>query len=352
MKKLSLVAITAFCVVNLYACQDTSWVYEYGDTTVTPGLYIAYQIQMYSSAQMHEDVDFMLPLMSQNIEGVSATVYINEQTRDAVERYIAIEYEFDRLGLSFSEQDLIEINEMVAGFGEVQSFYEQNGVGLVSYEKMAICEQKAICIFKAYYAEGGTDEVPTSVIDEYFDENYAAINVVDVVIEKEDDMTEEQIAVCIEEARIYAQAMANRINNDGSTFNDSVDIYVRDRSGFAEDEALNAYSVDDASTISYVQKGSYTTPQAILDVVFDEMNSYDGKAHVIEVESSFYVVVRYDILEDEEKLEEYREGILYEVQADTFIETIESVATDISSGVIANDASIKRYSPDKIEFYY
>lgn len=50
MKRIAAGLIAVSALLSLAACKDTTWSYKIDDTTITSGMYIAYQVNAYMEA--------------------------------------------------------------------------------------------------------------------------------------------------------------------------------------------------------------------------------------------------------------------------------------------------------------
>ena len=96
-----------------------------------------------------------------------------------------------------------------------------------------------------------------------------------------------------------------------------------------------------------IEKADKTVPCAeVAEKVFDGMNK--GDIEIVETADGehYYLVLKLDILEDEEYFTTARDSLLSEMKYDEF----EGIVTEwtAAQSVSKNDAAYKRYDPEKI----
>lgn len=69
---------------------------------------------------------------------------------------------------------------------------------------------------------------------------------------------------------------------------------------------------------------------------------------IVEDDENYYVTIRYDILADESKYEDYHDTLLSNLKGDEYDEMVKSWYTDYS--VDTNEDSVNRYKLTNIEF--
>lgn len=74
-KRIAAGLLCAAAACSFTACKDTTWAYKIQDTTITAGMYIAYQINAYMEAQ-NEAEDTTKDVLEQQIDGKDATAWI------------------------------------------------------------------------------------------------------------------------------------------------------------------------------------------------------------------------------------------------------------------------------------
>lgn len=352
-KRIIAAAVVICTMVSLTACKDTTWAYKYGDYTVNAGLYIANTITAFSQAQTHADVNpEVKDPLKQTLDGKPAKQWIIDRAKELCDEYIAVEKEFDKMGLTLSDEDKSVIdNKTKVGYDALGYIYDKNGVGIESYRKIVTSGQKKDIIFDKYYAKGGSEEVPNDDLLVYFEDNFALVNSFTVELETGTELTEEQKEKN-KELEAKAEEYVELINSKKKTFNEVMDMYVHYLDGDTHDDS-DAEDVikKDEETTTLVKKDSTVPSEKAVKAIFDDME-VDGDAIVIPDDKALYVTVRYDVTKDETKYDEMREAVLYEVKGEEFLEKIKTWAEAVKGEAVANEASIKRYDPKNIDMSY
>lgn len=341
LKKISVLAISLALILSLASCGDTSWVVKSGDTTVSSGMYIAYQLNHFSSMIQHEDFNPEIDdLMKQTIEDKKAKDYVNDKATEDAKTYIAVEEMFTELGLEFTEEELAA-QEQQFGFewSYFGTLYEQNSVGKSSYEKISLNRAKQRKIFDSIYGKGGTSEVPDADLLVHFKENYVDVNVLDLTTTN--DANEPLSATEIEAVKTKAQGYVDRINA-GESFNTVKVEYENEKLPEGEEKVTEI--PDDQESKQIINKEDDAQHADLIKGAFDtkELN----KAVLIEGSESMFVLVKYDVTADKDNFDEMRSYVLTNLKGDEFTKTLEERASKVEADV--NSASISRYNPKNL----
>ena len=94
-----------------------------------------------------------------------------------------------------------------------------------------------------------------------------------------------------------------------------------------------------------IYKEDETLTQKIKDGIF---GAETGVPTIVEDDENYYVTIRYDILEDESRFEDYHDTLLSNLKGDEYDEMVKSWYADYS--VETNEDSAKRYKLTNIKF--
>ena len=107
---------------------------------------------------------------------------------------------------------------------------------------------------------------------------------------------------------------------------------------------VEEYSLDDFTSNRKVVKIDSKVPdETVEQKVFNEMS--DGDIVIIEEDEHYYIVQKYDILEDESYYASAKDSLLHEMKDEDYKELTKSWTDSVS--VTFNDKAIKRYLPTK-----
>ncbi len=354
-KRIAVVCAAALMSLSLTACGDTSWVYKSGESTVSSGVYLAYLTQGYLSGQGESDFDSTIKnIWKQSIGGQSYKDYVTAYAKDASARYIAVEQKFDELGLELSEEDEQTIDTQVYYLWDLygmSSYYQPNGTSEASFRKIIASSIKEDLIFEKYYGEGGLEEVSKEDLVEELLDNYADINYFEMSFADGDDAV--MTSAEIEALKAQAEEYAERINSGEATFNE-VQTEYEDEVAKAEaeenEEEFVATDPDDIEkdedTKSLISKDSTSPSEEFVTTIFEDVKT--GKATVITIDTSYYVVVKYDINDDlEDNLDAARSSILNTLKAAEFTELTETWTQAVAAE--ENTSALHKYNPKNIK---
>lgn len=344
-----LVVILAVCMAfTAVGCHAPTWVYEYDDVQISSGVYLAVLLSSYSTAA--SKVSSGTALLKQEIDGMSAADWIVKDAKEALARYVGIERKFDELGLTLSELDLAEIEQSVQStWAQIGSVYEENAVGQESYRKLVTNTKKGNMIFEKYYGTGGLEAVPNSQLFEHFKDNYAVVNTLALSIASATaNLTDEQKAKN-EEIKKLAESYVEEYNKGKKTINELYDAYQHYLNDSEHDSSDAADKIGkDEDTRWLLHKDEKYPTEAVATVIFNDMKPNNKVAKLVSDTSAYYVVVRYEISQDDEDFEEAKLSILSDIKGDEFNEMIDEWAADVEDPTV-NGNSLSVYKPSKIK---
>ena len=353
-KRIAALGLAVLLSLSLTACSDTSWVYKTDDNTVSSGVYLGYLTTAYLNGQSEADFNKELSnIWKQQIGGVSYKDYCIAEAEEASKRHLAIAAKFDEMGLEFDEEDISSLDYQVEVYWAYyyQQYLEPNGTSKESYRKIAESSLKESAIFEAYYGKDGIEEVPQEdiidiMLDEYVDVNYFEISFAD---------EEGAVLPAAEKDELLAKAedYVNRINEGKNTFNEVKTEYEDGVAKAAAEENGTEFTAtspedieDDKDTKSLLHKNA-TTPNAdFVKSAFEDVKV--GKATVLTIGTSYFVVVKYDINDDlENNLDSCRNSVLNTLKGDVFMKLINEWTDAVT--MTENTSALHKYSPKNIE---
>ena len=341
-------AALAVCMVLPFtACSgDTTWVYDYDGEKISAGLYIAFTMSAYTQVSSQEEYDSEKDFFDQTIEEKTTEQWIIDKAQEMADEYVATNRKFDELGLTLTEEEQAEIDNSVESvWSYYGTMYEDNGVAKTTYAKLVETQQKRQKIFMKYYGEGGLEEVPVDQLETHFKENFASVNIFSITLNSGDDLTDEQKEQN-EEREAKAQEYVDLINSGEKTFNEVRDMATHLLADTEhDDEGADDVIENDDETKTYVHIDSTSPSEKLVQSIFNDVK-VDGEAKLLKEDNTYYIVKRYDVMEDEKNFEEMRETILGDVKSDDFVKEVESWTSQLTR--VTNDAAVKRYSPRNI----
>ncbi|WMJ22085.1 hypothetical protein RBG61_08735 [Paludicola sp. MB14-C6] len=348
MKKMIAVLIIACTMLSLTACQDTTWAYDYNGKKIPSGLYIAFTMDAYSQAMYHKDIKSDIKnLMKQTLDKKPAKQWIIDSAKATADRYVAIDNQFEVLGLKLTESDQKMIKKSTDDkWEQVGKYYEPNGVSKETMNLVSINQQKESVIFEKYYGKGGIEEVSNANLLIHFKENFASVNMLKIPLETGDKLTDEQ-KTNNKTLKAKADEYAKLINEQGKSYNEVQDAFIHYKAGSKHNpNAKDDVILKDEDTKQYIKKDSKVPSEKVVKAVFNDLKP-DGKAVVIPDEDAYYVAIRYDVTKDPSQFDKMRESILFDVKGEDFKKLVDKWKEPLKP--TANNASINRYDPKKIK---
>lgn len=330
-----------------------------------------------SSTSESEEAD----VFESTIDGKSYSDWIVEDTRQGVLRFVAIQRECERLGISLDEDEknaiISSIDEQwdddslsyygldFATWGE---YYESMGMGKESLKELSLVDSLNEKLFLHYYDEGGEWAVSDEEFEKAANDSYAAYNLITLQYVDYNGnplITDEEKKGIVDTVQGYA----DRLNNGESIIDVMYDYNLLTAQNKARATAEKEYSEDKANGLTkeeYVQKAvdDVDVSRADDEKQYDEMIekadspvteeltdfifslATDGKAYVLEGKTSAYMVVRKSVLELENWELYYRTDVLREAKGEEFDSRMDLICQNYD--VVQNDYLVnKKYSPEK-----
>lgn len=326
---------------------NTTEIASYGDgETVPAGVYLYYQLTAYQNG-IYQVPDYQKDPIKQEIDGVPFGDWVIQEAQESVKRHVAAELEFERLGLSLTEEEtdsaLAGVNAAWESSGAV---FEKNGIAKSSLEAVALAGAKYARLFPAYYGEGGEKEVSEAELLSYYQENYRRIT--QLVFSKNG-----ADGAPLDEAGL--KELNERINRyierfeAGESFHSLLEQKDQeDAAAAGRDPVSHEEHKDDEFYHDIVLSRDLTSyySQEFLDAVFasDELNV----PTLYEADGYFSVFIRKDLMADPDDFANGKSTLLANMKNTEFEVGLLSVADQ--NGMIFNDTAVKRYQPKNLKF--
>ena len=357
-KKAASMGLAVLMAGSLAACEiggNTKWVAQAGDLTVPAGVYIDLMIGSYSTITADMGADVKNPL-KEDVDGVPVTDQIEEDARQALYEYIAIEQKFDEMGLTVDPADEAAVQSDVEQFWPyIGDTMQTNGVSKESYAAVYLNSIKRSLIFDAIYGEGGSEEVPESELKEKFQNDYAKIVVMPLQFTQTEDGT------VSEESKQKATDLANKyleLANAGGDMQELIaqakeEFYATEETG---EESSDAESAESAGTteeqtepekedFTFVYRESSPYDETVTNAIFD---AAIGTPTLVESDTGVYLFQRYDVNEDPEDFNARKSTLISLLRSDAFTQKVGEWANSLS-GIVLNDAAFERYTPSRLK---
>lgn len=404
-KKISAAVLAAAAAITLSGCTENGYIMTVDGMDIRTGVYLSLQqtsinlanqkVEELKSADGADETssdtsassdtassDEEVDVFEYTIDGKTYSDWIINDTREGVLRFVGIQRECERLGITLTEEEKNEIINSVneqwedttiayygldfANWGE---YYESMGMGIESMKELSIVDSLNEKLFLSYYGEGGQWAVTDEEFSTKANELYAAYNLIAL---QYTDYTGTPLLTDAEKQEINdtVNNYAERFNNDDSLIDIMYDYSLRLAQDKARAEAEKEYSEEKAEGLTkeeYIQKAvddvdvAAAEDESEFDEVIEKASSplteeltdfifslpLDGKAYVYEGTSSAYMVVRKSVLDLEGWEDYYRSDILREMKGEEFDSKMDLICQNYD--VVQKDYLVNtKYSPKKI----
>lgn len=337
-----LAATLAFCCAS---CGDTSWAMEVNDTQVPAGIYILNQFSAFSEASSHEDYDSETTnIWDMELDGKDFADWINDTAVDLTKEYIQVENMFAEAGLSLTEDDNDTLDYYKSmQWSSVSDIYNDVGIGESSYDSWMANQLKKQRLFDYYYSAEGPEPVDDSQLWDSFLENYAKVHMITFSLTDDTGtaLDSDGQAAVKETADAYLQRA-----QQGEDMASLIVDYQKQQAADDGEEEPDESTIDTATQL--IEKGevSFTNyiPDAINSGIFE--TAQVGVPVLLEDDSAYYLVLRYDLTGDQESFDQVRSTLLSDLKSGDFDTLISDAADDLS--VTYNDNAMDQFTPQKV----
>lgn len=328
-------ALAAVMMFALTACAgaNAAWVVDVDGEQIPTGLYLYYQFNSYQEAAA-QVTDTETDVLKQRIEDQDASVWIYSKTIEKCKRQIAVEREFDKLGLALTEDQQAYIDNntdyILSIYGTV---FENNGIGKETVKNALTVDIKASAIFAKYYGAGGLEEVADATLKDYFVKNYAVAYAFGLGTSGQDEATVAKI-------KTSANNALNSLKS-GKKVGETAAQFVKEANPDAD--VTEADSTDDNYKLT-IRKDDAGMPETMRDAIFA---AKADEPFLFDKEDLVYVIVRKDIASDTATYDNMKSEILQAIKGQEFTDKITALGKDLPT--TENKDAVSYYSPKKIK---
>ncbi|MGI5959575.1 MAG: hypothetical protein ACOX60_09190 [Massiliimalia sp.] len=343
-KKASAAFMAVTLCLSAASCGDTSWAMKVEDTQVPAGIYILNQFSAYNDATSHEDFDAeKADIWDNKLDDKDLADWINDTAADKTKEYIQIENMFAEAGLSLdnSDQQTLDYYKSMQ-WSSSEDIYNDIGVAESSYESWMLNQLKKQKVFDYYYSAEGPAPVDEATLKESFLANYAKVHMISF------SLLDDTGAALDDEGKAAVKATADSYLQRAQQGEDMPSLII----DYQKQQAADSESEFDESTVDttaqVIKKGemSFTNyiPDAVNSGIFE--TAQIGQPILLEDESGYYLVLKYDLTDDQEAFEEVRSAILSDLKSDEFDQIVSDAADGLK--VTYNDEAIDQFTAKKV----
>ena len=190
-KRIIAAAISSVMILTSVGCttgKNTAYALTVDGYQVKAGVYIYYSYTALTEAKNlaakqdeNLDVSDEKSLKKIKIEGKDFLTFVKDKTTESCVDHVAVMKHFDELELSLTQDELDEIDEYVeSSWQNNEDMFTENGISKDSIKEIMTSSYKSDAIFKAYYGEGGSENVTEDQLKDFYTENNARVKFVDM----------------------------------------------------------------------------------------------------------------------------------------------------------------------------
>ena len=193
-KKAGAVLLALCSALSCASCgESTANAMKVANYDVRAGIYLYYATSAYNEAievlrkggENFDDIEdskgYQKILDKSDIDAVTAEEWIQNKAEEYCKTFVAIEQEFDALGLTLSGEQLAAADSSAASsmtyYGQ---FFEDTGISVQSVKDIILNSYKQDAIWNAYYGEGGSKDIQEQELYDYYAENHFRIKYIEM----------------------------------------------------------------------------------------------------------------------------------------------------------------------------
>lgn len=353
MKKIVSAILAAMMLISVSGCgaSDTSWIAKSGDNTVPVGAYMYYGLNNYFMAMEKVDASKAFSKETQ-IDGVSTSEWIRNESLKNVKSAIAIRNKCKELGIEITEDEKADLTKSTSAFYKQMesTIFAPNGISETSILYTTEDVYYRDLLFKKYYDVGGIEEISQSEIEQFAKNERARVKWIEIQLKDGNGnllksegkaemkkMAEDYIrrfnagedfdALIAEHEEYYKKLIADATGEEP-------------KSEFEDEEVEKEYP----NEVIIFKDGTVPT-EDLNKAIFEKAKI--GTPILLEGDETYYVVLRYDIIEREDYMEENRMTFLYSMKDGEFDAMVAKWAEE--ADITINEDSVRKYKPEKFD---
>ncbi|MBR5405742.1 MAG: hypothetical protein IK107_05560 [Oscillospiraceae bacterium] len=185
-KRAAALALSVCTLLTVPSCgENTANAMKVDGTDVRAGVYLFNALTAYSDAlsvMMENGATFegadtakalTKMLKKSDIDGITAEEWIQNKAVSYCQEMVAVDREFERLGLSLTGEELAAVENGVKGdMSYFADFYKKTGIGEQSLREIRTAQYKKDAVWKAYYGKDGSENVQDQELFDHYANNH------------------------------------------------------------------------------------------------------------------------------------------------------------------------------------
>lgn len=266
LKRIAAAVVSSAVIITSAGCtlgKNTAYALTVDGYKVKAGVYIYYTASALSEAtnlasQQNENLDTQDndALKKVKIEGKDFIDFVKDKATENCVSHVATIKHFDELQLSLTETQENEISQYVDMNWEAnEEMFTKNGISKESLKEIMTSSYKSEEVFKAYYGDGGSENIEESQLKEYYTENNARVRYIDMDLHDAegndlDEAGEKEIEDMANDFLKRAKAAKDEeaMLKEFDAFQEEYDEYVADQAAEAAGEEAATEAATEAPT--------------------------------------------------------------------------------------------------------
>ena len=193
-RKAAAAVLSLTTVLSCTACGErTANVMQVGGSDVRAGIYLYYATSAYGEAlevmrkdgETFENVTdskgYKKILSKADIDGVKAEEWIQNKAEEHCETFMAIEKEFEALGLSLTGEQLAAAESSAkSSMSFYGDFFHDTGIGEESVKDILLNSYKQDAVWQAYYGKDGKENIQEQELYDHYKDNHFRIKYIEM----------------------------------------------------------------------------------------------------------------------------------------------------------------------------
>lgn len=339
MKKAIALCLSALLCLSLFVgCGEKSFdsVVTVDGTPITPGVYRLYQSIAYTEASRSVS-DTSKDMFSQKIEDKSVSDWIYDRTVSLLQSFVYFQREFDRLKLSFTEEEQKQMNETIESeWKEVSGVYEKNGI---TKEDFTVYDESSFKVQKVFL--DSCSDLSEEQVKEFFNQNFALITYTQLPL-----MDSAGTALSEETAKKVSATAEKALaeTKGGASFMEAALPAITEaykEAGFD----ITSYKPENFIMRTYLNLDNKDGNNALGETV---SKVEVGNIGLHKAEGQYYVLFqRLENYSSQEEFEALKLNVLLEMRSDEYNAKAEPIYKAYE--VVADSAAVKYYDPKKLD---
>ena len=339
MKKVLALCLSALLSLSLFAgCGQKSFdsVVTVDGTPITPGIYRLYQSIAYTEASRSVS-DTSKDMFSQKIEDKPVSDWIYDRTVSLLQSFVYFQREFDRLGLSFTEDEKKQMTSTIdSEWKEVSGVYEKNGI---TKEDFTVYDESSFKVQKVFL--DSCSDLSEDQIKTFFDQNFALITYTQLpLMDSSGNALSEDAAKKVTATAEKALAETEK----GASFMEAAVPAITE----AYKEA--GFDITNYKPENFVMRTYLNLDNADGKNVLGESISKvkTGSIGLHKADSQYFVLFqRLENYSSQEEFDALKLNVLLEMRSDEYNAKAEPIYTAYE--VVPDSAAVKYYDPKKLD---